>query len=287
MHDAAAGRALVSAAFCKQKPYSNDFFYNTRPYLLQSGIRFNAPPTHIMKSLYKSLVFLLTASCLTNAEDIRVLFIGNSYTAPLKSALPALLKQSPNSAAELQFITRGGFTLQKHLDSEATRDAIRTGNWNYVVLQEQSQTPALGGAHTASFQKSTAELCELISDADATPVLYLTWGRKDGDKRNPELLPDYATMQSKLTEAYTTAAEENDALLAPIGNVWSKVREQDPALGEALYRPDGSHPSAKGTFLVACVFLHTLFDDPLTRVSGSHVEGEELHAIVSATLEAK
>ena len=235
-----------------------------------------------MKKVCSLLLLITLCLGLVEAAKPRVLFIGNSYTAPLRGTLTTLLDQSPHSNAELSFITKGGATLTQHLETEATIQTIQTGNWDFVVLQEQSQTPALGGQYTASFNKAVNELCEIIQDAGARPVLYITWGRRDGDARNPNLFPDFETMQGKLSKAYREAARKNDALLAPVGEVWSAVREKDPVLGKALYQKDGSHPSTKGTFLISCVFLKVLCDDPLANLTSKSVTQSEAEAITGA-----
>ena len=38
------------------------------------------------------------------------------------------------------------------------------------------------------------------------------------------------------------------------------VRKEYPKLGKDLYKKDGSHPSAKGAYLAACVFYATIFE---------------------------
>jgi len=91
----------------------------------------------------------------------------------------------------------------------------------------------------------------------------MTWGWRYGDTYNPQISPDYETMQQILIEAYTEAAHQVDAIIAPVGIAWQRVRRNNPELGQQLYKNDGYHPSNKGAFLIACVFYATLFDaDP-------------------------
>jgi hypothetical protein len=148
-----------------------------------------------------------------------------------------------------------------HLADTKTVNRIKTGLWDVVVLQEQSQLPALPGKRGELFQTSVNAFSALIRDAGAKPMLYMTWGRRDGDTANKTLFPDYDTMQKKLSHAYQQAAKRNRISLAPVGQAWSQVRHRDKALGIALYDEDGSHPSDKGAFLISCVFFRTLFHD--------------------------
>ena len=208
-------------------------------------------------------------------EGKQVLFIGNSYTAQTKGALLHLFASSPHQDAKFEFLTKGGATLQKHLQNPDIPKAIRSGCWDFVVLQEQSQTPALPGKHGESFQDSVDTFSEIVRKAGATPVLFMTWGRRDGDKRNPEVYPDYDTMQRKLASAYRLAACRNKATLAPVGEAWSLVRKSHPDVGLGLYRNDGSHPSGTGGFLGACVFFRVLFQDDLGHVRPYGMMGKE------------
>ena len=43
-------------------------------------------------------------------------------------------------------------------------------------------------------------LNEKIEINGAETILFLTWGRQNGDKKNPEIYPDFLTMQSMLNK---------------------------------------------------------------------------------------
>ena len=202
----------------------------------------------------------LTAS---KPVENRVLFIGNSYTSCIRKQLADALASSRYKRTTFEFITPGGRRLKQHLNNPATLKRIRTGNWDAVVLQEQSQIPALPGKPSQSFHASVDALTKHIRSAGAKPVLYMTWGRRNGDPRHKTIFPDYDTMQRKLTAAYRAAAKRNKIDLAPVGDVWAIVRKTDPALGNKLYSRDNSHPSSHGAYLASCVFFRVLFNDSL------------------------
>lgn len=191
-------------------------------------------------------------------ESTRILFIGNSYTGQIKQSVTGLFKSSPQrESIEIEFITPGGKTLEYHLKNEATLKRIAEGNWDYVVLQDQSQTPAV---FPKRFESAAIKLDKLIDAAGAKTVLYQTWGRRDGDKQNAQHFPTYKSMQKELSKSYATAARRCKAILAPVGDTWALVRKEDDKLGVALYKNDGSHPSDKGAFLAACVFYAVIFE---------------------------
>lgn len=197
-------------------------------------------------------------------EAKKVLFIGNSYTGQCAKVIAELFRaESPDW--ELTFHTKGGKDLAFHLADPACVEKIRSGNWDYVVLQEQSQKSGLGGEFSKGFHQAVGALSKLARGAGAKPCLYLTWGRQNGDKRNPKIYPDFETMQDKITAAYLQAAETNDALVLPVGRAFAATKKSSQPRFDALYKKDGSHPSAAGAYLVACVFWGRLAGkDPIT-----------------------
>lgn len=194
----------------------------------------------------------------------RILFIGNSYTGQIRGMLTQLVATSPYRDCQLDFIHPGGRTLEQHLASEATMQKIREGKWDVVVLQDQSQTPAI---FPDKFMQAAREIDRIIDAAEARTVFYETWGRRDGDKMNAQRFPTYEKMQQALSDAYARAARKYNAELAPVGQAWAWLRQQHPAIGSILYHGDGSHPAAAGAYLAACVLYVTLFDADPTKVN--------------------
>jgi len=249
-------------------------------------------PRHIMQRWLATVVALLVpvsrlpaaSTNATEGDKVRILLIGNSYTAGTRAALNLLLK---DSKAEATYITPGGCTLEKHLGNAATTDVVRTIKWDVVVLQEQSQMPSLPGEFRESFDAGAAKLAALVKASGARPVLYMTWGRRDGDKKNPEVNPDYATMQDRLSEGYRTAGAANGMLVAPVGEAWRRAWAADATLGAALYKKDGSHPSAKGAYLSACVLHAVIFGgDAMALPQGKGVTAEEAALLRKCAQEA-
>ena len=64
-------------------------------------------------------------------------------------------------------------------------------------------------------------------------------------------------MDSLLILRYRIMADDNDAIVSPVGAVWKYIRETAPQI--ELYNPDESHPSVAGTYAAACTFYATLF----------------------------
>jgi hypothetical protein len=67
---------------------------------------------------------------------------------------------------------------------------------------------------------------------------------------------DKPEMTAQLAEAYTTAGNENNALVIPAGLAFARAIGKQPELN--LYAPDKRHPSLAGTYLAACTVFAAL-----------------------------
>ena len=212
-------------------------------------MKFSTPILLIFTSLFAALPANLSA----DEVPEKILFVGNSYTGGIKREVQRFFAASPHRDIAMTFINPGGLTLERHLANAKTIEMIKTGDWDLVVLQEQSQTPAYGNLRR-KFVKAAVELDKVIKSSGARTLFYQTWGRRDGDKRNIGLAPDYKTMQDLLTAGYAEAADKTDGNIAPVGEAWRLVWKADAELAKSLYQRDGSHPSSAGAYLAACVF---------------------------------
>ena len=194
----------------------------------------------------------------------KVLFIGNSYT--YVNDLPLLIKNVANSTNDniiYDSNTPGGNTLQNHASNTTSINKIQVGNWDYVVLQEQSQLPSfpLSQVQTYVFPYAT-QLNNLINQYNpcAETLFYMTWGRKNGDASNCAGWPavcTYEGMDDLLRERYITMATDNNAVVSPVGAVWRNLRTYNPTI--ELYSADESHPSIAGSYAAALTFYTTIF----------------------------
>ena len=222
------------------------------------------------------LAFLVLSACLVSAEGaapprgatsggpLRILFVGNSYT--YVNDLPAMIQALAAADGGARAITvdrvlAGGAQLQWHWTGKGrggkpvrtcARTVIEKGRFDVVVIQEQSQMPAVAPDVTVKY---AALLCGAARARGAMPVMFMTWARR-GDMKDPRgsgrppISP--AAMQAALASAYIRAGKAGQGDVAPVGLAWAAVRKAAPSL--ALHSRDGSHPSATGTYLAACVF---------------------------------
>jgi PKD repeat protein len=65
-------------------------------------------------------------------------------------------------------------------------------------------------------------------------------------------------MQGRLRDSYVEMGNDNQALIAPVGEAFKYSRMADSTIN--LYSTDNSHPSIAGTYLAACTFYATIFE---------------------------
>ncbi len=217
-----------------------------------------------MRTLIFILLSLVTIS--TTAKNFNVLYIGNSYTAT--NNLPGIIYSMALTTLDtITYSSRtpGGYTLKKHSADAATISLIQAGNWDYVVLQEQSQLPATPDSYFYTEGYPYAEYLDSlvhVYSPCAETIFYQTWGRENGDPSNCAQFAPFCTyegMDSMLQLRYRTMAQDFGTLIAPVGDVWHRVRDlYYPSVQP--YSSDGSHPSDVGSY-IAAVTLYTMITE--------------------------
>jgi len=203
-------------------------------------------------------------NCNAQTDSLNVLFIGNSYT--FYNNLPTIISSIANSMGDFLNTEEslvGGSTLQNHANNNNTTNLIMMGDWDYVVLQEQSQYPSfpLWQVEQDVFPYAS-QLNDLIHQYNecGNTVFFMTWGRENGDQSNCQNWPPVCTyegMDDLLRERYMTMANNNNALVSPVGAVWRFIRESGYNID--LYSTDESHPSLLGSYVAGICFYTTLF----------------------------
>lgn len=245
--------------------------------------------TNTMKS--KLLLLNLIFCCYLNGQNLtkRALFLGNSYTQV--NDLPLMTSNIAQSVGDNLIFnshTPGGYTLQGHSTNTTSLAHIAQGNWDYVVLQEQSQLPSFPEAQVAQMVYPFAQSLNTTINAQnpcAETVFYMTWGRKNGDASNCGGWPavcTYQGMDNLLSLRYNTMADNNNAIVSPVGAVWKYIRENFPLI--ELYQTDESHPSVAGTYAAACCFYSILFrKDPTFITFNATLSSTDAENIRNAT----
>lgn len=206
------------------------------------------------------LLSLILSNLLFGQDSLSVLFIGNSYT--YVNDLPGTLNSltlSKGDKITFNSQTAGGATFQVQTNTPAVFTKIDSKQWDYVVLQAQSQEPSF-----PTSQVNTGTIPYAIQLADSIYankfcsqiMMYMTWGRQNGDPQW-DSISTFNKMNGRLRDAYIRIMDSVQGSMSPVGSAWRYVRDNYPTIN--LYSSDGSHPSAEGTYLAACTFYASLF----------------------------
>lgn len=193
-------------------------------------------------------------------NDMRILFIGNSYT--FQNDMPVIfqrLAQENGISVEVDEITKGGRYLSANNDPEdpesiALRSLISENHYDVCFIQEQSVRPVL---ETELFLDSVIKTMDLLKDSCDRFLLYETWGRKEGSTMLEKIGMTSDKMYRSLFSAYRKASEATGCALSRAGYAFWKMIGSYPDI--ELYRPDRSHPSYVGSCLVAICHFCTVF----------------------------
>ncbi|MBT3207606.1 MAG: hypothetical protein HN704_11825 [Bacteroidetes bacterium] len=214
------------------------------------------------------LLLIIAITTLSYGQQTKVLFIGNSYT--YVNDLPNLLSDLSLSLGDTivhDQSTPGGSRFLNHAANTTTLSKISQDNWDFVILQAQSQEPSW---HPDQMTTEVFPYAQILVDSIKSnnsctePVFFMTWGRKYGDQVN---CIDYGWtpvctflgMQERLMAGYMTMGEQNSSTVSPVGLAWKHAMDNDPDSLINLYSADFSHPALPGSYLTTCVMYATLF----------------------------
>jgi hypothetical protein len=186
-------------------------------------------------------------------EEVAVFFIGNSYSFDVPKQFRKIA-ESHGRKVRVGYSTFGGWTLAKHAAHLPTLEKLRSGKWDVVVIQEQSRIPARNERIRRKVMDPAVSL--LVSEAralGAVPLLYQTWGQRDGD-------PDIPGDDSRVRKGYLAASRiAGGVTIVPAGDAWE--REFMAGRGKDLFVDDGSHPSSFGNEITAREFYRVIFGE--------------------------
>ncbi len=195
------------------------------------------------------------------ADELRVLFIGNSLT--YFNEMPWLAEEVAKSlkvkpALRTDFSGRSGVTLRQQWQRGRAVRAIREGKYAYVVLQPQSTEILRPEEETFRHAKM---LDEEIKRSGAKTILFLTWAPLTAKHE-----------QTAYNREFAKLAKALGAEIAPVGVAWDALRKQ----GLELFDGSGLHANLAGSYLSACVFVAMIYDrSPVGAVHTFDVKFEE------------
>ncbi len=209
-----------------------------------------------------------------------IMWVGNSffyYNNSMHNHLGALVRSGePKMAHRGTSVTIGGSGFDWH-DMESYFRPNGIGKYSFVgdneirfnkfdklfdavIMIDCSQCPVHPKLKSV-FHEYAKKQSDIVRKHGAAPIFLMTWAYKD----KPE-------MTAQLAEEYTTAGNNNDALVVPSGLAFANAIAKRPEL--ELYQPDKRHPSLAGTYLSAATVYAAVF--------GISPVGNKYHAGIDA-----
>lgn len=191
---------------------------------------------------------------------MQVLFIGNSFTYFNDMPYTFLnMAKTVDPDSRVESIAYGGYSLAQYCDEDTevgrlVISKIVSYEWDYVVLQEQSLLPC---TDEKGFVSAVKRLCGIVSQIGAKVILYQTWAYAENTDKLLSTGMSYREMSEKLVAAYGKAASESGATVAPVGEMFARVKDSD-YITRLINANDGYHPSSTGSYLAACVIFRTI-----------------------------
>ena len=217
------------------------------------------------------LFFSLLGSILFAQDETekKVLFIGNSYTYfwNLPQQFNSMVESNNDNYFAIQS-TAGGANWSHHWRGARkleTRKILKEQKFDIVVLQNHSLSSI---ERLDSMMIYGQKFSDLINSKGADVYLYMTWSRE----WDPFMIKTIA-------EKYAELGQLINATVVPVGLAWKKARGLRP--GFPLYFDDGSHQSALGTYLTACVFYKSITGNSSVgipnRLIGEDEDGQKVY----------
>ncbi len=213
----------------------------------------------ILLTILISLTYTLHAQ-----TEKKVCFIGNSYTSwNNMSGIVLQLAAADGNTLIKDVHTPGGYTLYSHSTNEISLSKIKSNDWDYVILQDQSWLPSSEWTNVVeNVLPYAARLTDSIRLANecAIPIFFNTWGYLDGAAWDS--INTFSKMNARLHYAYNYMADINSGKLSPVGIGFEHILNDvdAPITHASLYTGDGSHPSIRGSYLAACMFYEIIFE---------------------------
>lgn len=194
----------------------------------------------------------------------RVLCLGNSfsyYNAPVW-----MLKEIAYSQGHYLRISahlKGSQTLTQHCDLALSSEAIGYGDYDFALLQEQSQSPAKYGQDPAANASVLQGLQQIVSQigkrsTSCRMILEETWAFSNSSYGG---FSNYDDFDRYNEQGVLALAEETRLSVSPIGAAFREARKNSAI---NLYHTDSKHQSPEGAYLKACVNYLVLFGEKFT-----------------------
>ena len=191
---------------------------------------------------------------LRDKKSVSILFIGNSLSFGLPKKLEKICQEN-GLKINVSLQAYSGWTLARHSKHAETLEAVRRHPWDFVIIQEQSRIPSQPIKRYTQMLPAVMRLAWEARASGAMPMLYQTWGYRNGDKHRAD--DDFFEMNQRLRRGYDVSSFIGGLPVVRVGDAWES--EMTYGRGDRLFMRDGLHPSDDGVRLSARVFYESLF----------------------------
>lgn len=218
---------------------------------------------NLLKTIFVSIAAIFCHTS-TDAQELKILTIGNSFTDSLAQYFPGVVESVPGCKLRLEFANHGGCELSRHWsyieneeqdinckmyqkNSFKLKEILTKEKWDVVSIQQAShaswnpETYQPYANHIYNYIKKYAPQAEVI--------IQQTWAYRSDD---PRIMPggdwnfDQPGMYERLTTAYMKLAQEMNLRVIPVGCAVQMVRRDqpynfvnyDPQLLKTMHYPD-------------------------------------------------
>ena len=179
----------------------------------------------------------------TMAPAVRVLFVGNSHTSTNNLPLVvARLARQQGVELEVGMLAEPGHSLGDHLSGRRLPVALRTKEWDWVVMQ---QGPSSLPESRADLVRSATAIAVELHGRPTRIALLSVWPHRR-----------YRASSLAAEASYRQAATAIDACVLPAATAWRFASTFEDA--PRLYQRDQLHATRAGTVLTALTVLHGL-----------------------------
>ena len=223
----------------------------------------------------------------TPADTLKVLAIGNSFT--YYCGCPTMLKEiawKEGHFIDIHATLKGGMTMGRHLSIQTTNDMVAEGEYDYMILQDQSLIPAKVGRDPKGMHQQINDMAAMAAKVRTTSpeckaIVENTWAYWKYDLGGFKSLEDFDKNGKKGAKILAKAVE--DAQVSPIGQAFKIVRAERPDIN--LYSSDKHHQSVLGSYLKSCVNYLVLYKKPFGDSPSDCLQDPEVAAYLRSVAE--
>jgi hypothetical protein len=200
----------------------------------------------------------------------RVLLIGASYFAcnDMAGKVRELARTGKKNLYLSDEAVVSGKLLRHHRETPSTLNSIKRTRWDEVVMCDAGVGPSYESLspprYPYSWRSLTRESLQYYVDevkkVKAKPLFIVPWAFEDGMTWLKGWGDTYEQMQTLIDKNTAQWAKEMDIAMVPVGPAFREVLKvhKEP---HYLYATDFSHPSARGSYLMACTLYASLYGE--------------------------